>query len=97
MRWVAPSALACSSFFSLLAVAMIAAAPASFATCTAALPMPEPAAWISTVCPACRKPRVMSTCQAVPNAICARRGVLEAARCAGRAFRLAIGTHTYSA
>ena len=51
MRWVAPSAFACSSFFSLLAVAMIDAAPASFATCTAALPMPEPAAWISTRLP----------------------------------------------
>jgi hypothetical protein len=96
MRWVAPSAFACASFFSLLAVAMIMAAPASFATCTAALPMPEPAAWISTVCPACRPPRLMSTCHAVPKAICAAAASSKRT-CEGRALRLAIGTATYSA
>ena len=58
--------------------------------------MPEPAAWMSTVCPACRKPRVMSTCQAVPKAICAAAASSKLT-CEGRALRLAIGTQTYSA
>ena len=95
MRWCAPSALARSSFWSLLAVANMVA-PASLATWTAALPMPEPAAWMRTLWPACSPPRLMSTCQAVPNAIWLAAASSKPT-CDGSGFRLAIGTFTYSA
>ena len=64
-----PSSVARASFSSELALP-ITKAPASFASCTAAEPMPLPTELISTVSPTRSLPRVNSMCQAVPKAIC---------------------------
>ena len=63
-----PSSRALASFSSLLALP-ITNAPASFASCTAAAPMPEPTELISTVSPIFSSPRVKSMWYEVPKAI----------------------------
>ena len=65
-----PSPTARSSLSSRLELP-ITNAPAFFATCTAAEPMPLPTELISTVCPGRICARVTSMCQAVPNAMSA--------------------------
>ena len=66
--WSMPSSLAFASFSSELALP-ITVAPASWASWTAAEPIPLPTALIITVSPGCSRPRVKSMCQAVPKAI----------------------------
>ena len=70
-----PSSFARSSFSSEPALP-ITNAPASFASCTAADPIPLPTELISTVSPGWSFARVKSMCQAVANAICGRGRVL---------------------
>jgi hypothetical protein len=60
----APSRTHAAHFSSEPAVAMMWA-PVIFAICSAAMPMPLPAAWIITHSPARRPPRTMSWCHAV--------------------------------
>ena len=64
-----PNSFARASFSSELALP-ITNAPASFASCTAAEPMPLPTELISTVSPGWSFPRVKSMCHDVANAIC---------------------------
>ena len=85
MTWSAPSARAFSAFSSLPTVVMTVA-PIAFAMRIAAVPMPEPPAWIRTVSPSSSFALSNSMCWTVPK-------VMEAQAASVMVTSSGTGTH----